>query len=366
MDIRDINRVFVAANCARTSGGAETIDGDSVSGVQVHAKLVDAGTAAGTYYGAGELVITDSAGKVLNSSTATKAANPSIAINQRSADGNHVYAAVNLKGSKITSYNFTPYAAKVEQVTVITSIDDTLTDHTYMLKIRRLGTDNNRLKRPSVKTAYFKSAAAGSTEDQIFDGLATYINANFQTDEFMPVRAVADAVNSELRIYSMALPWEIDRYKYDRLSFEVILVNFTGTIASNMYADLVAASATYSKATLGAGSYYQVAEMESQAKLNTGVNRDKVAKSFTRYPEVALDAQKYEDDGTTANRYDTVVINWENIQGDFQAGVKQQGSVTIFLPMDNNDTNQQADIIATLNKYIATDHGVGTAITLST
>lgn len=365
MDVGDINRCFVAANCARTNGGAETIDSVSVSGVQVHAKLIDAGTASGTYYGAGELVITDNAGKVLDN-TVTKAAAPEIIFNQRSADGLNRFASTALRGTNIKSYNFTPYAAKVEQTTIVHTIDDTLTDHTYMIKIRRLGTDNNKIKRPSVKTAYFKSAAAGSTANQIITGLAAYINANFQDDDYMPVVAVADTGNSELRITALPLPWELDKYKYDRLSFEVILVNFDATIASNMYAAVTVSSGTYAKATLGAGSYYQVAEMEAQAILDTGANRDKVAPGFTRYPEAALNAQKYEDDGTTANRYDTIVINWERTQGNFAPDVQQQGSYTIFLPMDDNATNQQADLIATLNAYVVTQHGVGSAITLST
>lgn len=365
MDIRDINRVFVAANCARTNGGPETIDGVSMSGVQVHAKLIDAGTAASTYYGPGELVITDNAGKVLDA-TVTKAAAPEIIFNQNSADGLNKFASAALRGTNITSYNFTPYAAKVEQTTIVHTIDNSLTDHTYMLKIRRLGTDNNKIKRPSVKTAYFKSAAAGSTVDQIITGLAAYINANFQDDDFMPVTAVADTTNDELRITALPLPWELDEYKYDRLSFEVILVNFTATVVSNMYAAVTVTSGTYAKATLGAGSYYQVAEMESQAILDTGANRDKVARGFTRYPETALNAQQYEDDGITANRYDTIVINWERTQGNFAPDVQQQGTYTICLPMDNNGTNQQASIIATLNAYIVTQHGVGAAITLST
>jgi hypothetical protein len=368
MDIRDITNVFVAENCARTaSAGAQTIDGQTVpiGSVQIHVKEDDAGAAAQSYYGPGELVITDDSGIVLDN-TVTAADAPSIAFHQRSLDGKSHFAQVNVKGSKITSYNFTPYAARVEQVTVITNIDNSLNDHTYMLKIRRFGTDNNNLKRPSVKTAMFKSAAAGSTVDEIIQGLADYINANFQNDDFMPVQAIADTVNDELRIIALPLPWDLDNFRYDRLTFNVELANFTATLQNNMYNDLTVASGTYTKATLGAGSYQQVAEMESQAKLNTGANRDKVARSHVRRSEVPLDAQEFEDDGTTPNRYDTIIINWENTQGDFQAGVKQQGSIACFLPLDDNATNQQSDIIGTLNQYIVTQFGVGSAITLST
>jgi hypothetical protein len=366
MDIRDITNVFVAENCARTSSLAgETINGATVpiGSVQVHAKLDDAGAASVSYYGPGELVITDASGLVLDN-TVTKAAAPQINFVQRSADGNHHYAQLAVKGSKVTSYEFTPYAAKSEQTTVLQAIDSSLQDHSYMVKIRRLGTDNNKEKRPSVRTAFFKSAPGGSTADQIIQGLADYINLNFSNDDFMPVQATADLVNDALIIQALPLPWELDRYKYNRLQF-VVETNFTVTMTNNMYADLTEFTITYPKATLGAGSYYQVVEMESQAKLNTGVNRDKVAPGHVRRADVPLDAKQFEDDGVTANRYDTVVINWENVQGDFQAGVKQQGSILCFLPLDNNTTNQQADIIATLNQYIVTEFGVGAAITLS-
>ncbi|MCP4255517.1 MAG: hypothetical protein GY775_19350 [Candidatus Scalindua sp.] len=366
MDIRDKTHVFVAKNCARTATVAtEVIDTLTVpiGSVQVHAKKVDSGAAALSYYGPGELVVTDPAGLVLDA-TVVKGDAPQIAFNQRSYDGSHNYAYSALIGKAINGYRFTPYAAKVEQVTVINGIDATLQDHSYMIKIRREGTNNNTEKRPSVRTAFFKSAPAGSTVDQIITGLAAYINTNFSNDSYMPVTAVADTTNDELRITASALPWELGKFNYEQLKFTVELVNFTATISNNKYAANTVTSATYPKMVLGAGSYEQVAEMEFQARMETGANRDKLSGNYRR-TIVPIEAQPFEDDGTTVNRYDTIVINWEDIRGNFSAGIKQQGDILIFLPLDNNTTNQQDDIIDTLNKYIVTELGVGTAITLS-
>jgi len=367
MDVRDISNVFVLKNCARTSG-SDTIDGASVTTtVQAHVALADAGTAANSYYGPGELLITDSSGLNLTNLTALKAI-PQINIKQRSYDGNHHYAYPALKGSTLKSYEFTAYAAKSEQTTVLHTIDATLNDHSYMIKIRKLGTDTNRLKVPTTKTAYFKSAVAGSTAAQIATGLVAYINTNFNTDPVMPLSAVVGgASNDAVIITALPLEWELGKYKYDRLSFDVVLANFTGTLVNNMYADLTYNLVTYAHATLGAGNYQQVVEMENFSKLYTGANKDLMSGAYRR-TIVPMDAQQYEDDGTTANRYDTVVINWENIQGDFSANVRQEGSVILFFPMDDNATNQQAAVIGALNTYVAgaTGWGVGSAITLST
>lgn len=364
MDIRDISNVVVLKNCARTDFvGPEVIDGNNVSGVQIHAPLIDAGTAAGSYYGPGEVIIADAVGVSLDN-TVTKATS-GIRFHQRSYDGESHFATKLLKGANIKSYEFTPYEARSEQVSIIHTIDATLTDHSYMIKIRKLGSYANRLKEPSVKTAYFKSAAAGSTAAQIAAGLVDYINENFANDPVLPVTAVVGGAASDaVIITASAYPWELGKLKYERLKFAVELVNFDATIVNNMYADLTYNAITYDKATLGAGSYEQVAEMEYFAKAFTGANRDLLS-GVHRRTIVPIDAQKYEDDGTTLNRYDTVVINWENNQGDYSRNVNQMGSIVLFLPLDDNTTNQQADVIATLNQYIVTAYGVGAAITLS-
>ena len=357
MDVRDINNTYVAEDCSRTAGGAETIDGASVSGVQIHAPLIDAGTAAGTYIGAGELLITDVSGRALTTTIVGAEGKliPEIVIHQRSVDGNNFYSSPAIKGASITSYNLIPYKAPVEHVAVVHTIDNTLFDHEYMIKIRRIGTDNNKIKETTVKTAFFKSAVAGSTAAQIATGLAAYINANFNTDPLVPISAVV-ANTDELVITALPYIFEVGKFRYEKLNFVVELVNFDATVEYNDKADLTVTD-TYTHATAGAGTYEQVVQMEQFGKRYSGANKN-VQSPVYRRDIVALET------GLTET-YDTLVINWTHAQGAFSQNVRQEGSVTLFLPVTNNGTNQvgvaTTGIMAVLDAYVVTLYGVGTA-----
>lgn len=367
MDVRHINQVFVAKNVGRTDTvGTEVIDTLTVpiGSVQSHAKLVDAGTAATSYYANGELLITDESGRTLTTTTALKVV-PEIVIKQRSYNGLNHFASAAISGTSITSYDLTPYLAPSEKVAIIHTIDATHTDYAYMIKIRRVGSDSNKIKEPTVKTAFFKSAVAGSTAAQIATGLVAYINTNFSTDLLMPFSAaVTGAANNEITISALPLTFEVGKSTYDKLDFVVELSTFTGTVLYNDTANLVRNAVTHLEQTKGAGTYMQVAQMEDFAKMYTGANKDRMNGSYMR-KVVALDAQQYEDDGTTANRYDTVVINWTNTKGDFSQNVRQEGAITLCLPVDDNATNQVGlaakGIMAVLDKYIVTEYGIGAA-----
>lgn len=354
MDVRDISLVFVAKNCARTNG-SDTIDGDSVSGVQISAPLEDDGSAAETYIGAGEIVITNAAG-VNQATTVTKTV-PEIKFSQRSADGTSFYSSQLIKGTDIKSYNIIPYKATVQQTTIIHTIDATLTDHSYMIKIRRLGSEVKGMKEPTVRTAYFKSASTGSTAAQIATGLVAYINTNFANDLVMPLSAVVGgAANDAVIITAKAFTWILDKYRYDRLKFDITLVNFDATIVNNIYAALTYNSITYAQATLGSGNYQQVAEMEFFAKKYTGANRD--AQLPVKHRNiVALDYN-----GATPNTYDIVTIGWESTKGDWSQNVRHEGTIVLALPVEDNATNQVATIMTTLDSYIATSLGVGATL----
>ena len=367
MDYNVISNMFIAKNCARTAGGSEVIDGVATGtmGVQIKSKLIDAGTAAGTYYGAGELLIVDPSGLSLVAGAgiyqAVKAI-PDVKIAQRSYDGLHYYSSQAFAGKNITSYEVTKYAAPSEQVSVVHTIDATLADTTYLLKIRRINSSN---KDKSVKTVSFHTALAGSTDVQIATGLVAAINANLTDDITVPVTAIVGGAGGDaIIITASALDFIVGAEPYQKLQFVVELVSFDATQVNNVKDDLTYNGITYDHATAGAGTYEQVAEMEWSAKMFSGANTQKVNPGF-RIDENALDTQLYEDDGTTKNTYDLVVINWTNTQGDFSQNVRQDGSIIIALPLDDNGTNQQLDIINTLNKYIVTEYGVSSAITLS-
>jgi hypothetical protein len=358
MDVRDISLVFVAKDCARTSG-SDTIDGDSVSStVQISAPLEDDGSAAESYIGVGEILITDASG-VNQATTITKAV-PAIKFSQRSVNGTSFRSSQLIKGTDIKGYTFVPYAATVQQTSIIHTIDATLTDYNYMIKIRRVGSEVKGLKEPTVKTAQFRSAKTGSTAAQIAAGLVADINKNFANDLVIPVTAVVGGAASDaVIITAKAFYWELDKYRYDRLKFWIELVNCDATIESNVSAALTYNSITYAQATLGAGNYQQVAEAEFFAIKYSGVNRD------AQLPIKQRNIVALEYNGVTPNTYDTVVIGWEHAEGDFSMNVRQEGNIILYLPVENNGTNQALTLITTLNSYIATSLGVGSAITLT-
>jgi hypothetical protein len=362
MDTNFITSVYIAKNCARTNGTDATIDGDTVTGCQINAPLKDNGAAAATYYGAGELVVTDASNKVLTAGTILSKSLEEIKFAQRSYNGLNFYGShPAIAGKNITSYVITPYKAAVEQVSIVHTIDATLLDTTYILKIRSVETNTMTTNLDKcVQSVMFKSAVAGSTAAQIATGLVTEINYNFNNHPTMPLEAVelSDGIGmNSIKITARPKEFIPGVFPYEKVRFTVELINFTATTVDNIGADLVYNGITYYMATPGAGTYEQVAQMEWQAKMETGANKEKVNPGF-RKPEVALDTQQYEDDGTTINRYDLITVNWTNTQGDFSQNVRQTGSVVIALPKDNNTTNQQTDIKDCLNKYIYTIWGV--------
>lgn len=367
MDVKNINHVFVVANIDRTATvGTEVIDGLTVptGSVQIHAPLVDSGAAALSYYNNGELVITDESGRTLNATLAVKAVK-SITFHQKSLNGLNHFSSHTLEGSAITSYHLTPYKAPAEHVAIVHTIDASLTDHSYMLKVRRFGSDNNKLKETTVKTAWFKSAAAGSSAAQIATGLVDYINLNFSTDPLMPISAeVTGAASDEITISALPLPFEVGKYNYNKLDFGIELVNFTATVLYNDKADLVRNAITHDQATGGAGTYAHVVEMENFAKMYFGANTNQLSPNYRR-TIVDMDSEIFEDDGSTPNRYDTVVINWARIEGNFSQDVRHAGAITLFLPVDDNATSQVGEaaigIMAVLDKYIVTEYGIGIA-----
>lgn len=370
MDIRNISRLAIAENCARTNLlVAENIDGVAVTGVQLWAPKNDTGADAGSYIGKGEVLVTDEQGRSLTAVTATKAI-PAIVFHQRSLDGKHHYQSNPIKGSEITSYELTPYAAPVEEVGLIHTIDATLTDYTYVIKLRRRVSDKMHVTNgQEIRTISYTVGSVAMAAQDIIDALVIEAN-KLNDDELFPIVAArtSSGATSCLELTAQPLKWELGKYEYDQLRFTIENVNFTATTLTNEFAAIGAGSdpagVGYAQATKGAGNYKQVADMEFHGLVFTGANIDKLSPEFQRRL-VSYDAQEFEDDGTTANRYDTLVINWSHVEGAWSHNVHQEGSMLIFLPLDDNLANQQNDIVTTLNNYIVTEWGVGTAKTLS-
>lgn len=351
MDIKHINNFLVAKDCDRTNSIVpDTIAGDSVTGIQVTSSKQDDGTTATTYFGPGELAITDPSGLVVDN-TVTKAVE-GIKFLLRTSDGQSVLPYKELAGATVTDYNLQPYTAPAELVASVTGIP-VYNDFSYIVRIRKVGTDKIKPGIPTSRTVnYISDATATATE--IAQGLVDAINTGFSRETVLPVEAVLNATDDGVVIKAKSLEWELGAFAYEKLRFVVELVSFEATTVYNNTADLTVDTVTYPKATIGSGSYEQVADMEWFSRFFSGefVQNDK-----------AFLANEIRMNANSANTYDILTISWKDRDQSFGVHTARQGEITLALPVENNATNQVADIVATLDKYIVTEFGVGTALT---
>jgi hypothetical protein len=348
MEVRHINNVFVAKNCGRTSE-TNTIDGDSFTGVQVWAPTLTASgsTEASSYFGAGELVITNEAGTVQDSGISKI---ESIVFHLRDIDGKSTYRSKAIKGASITDYILQSYEAPVQQTAIITNTDVN-DSHTYILRIRREGSLPNNT--PFQKTISYTSDAS-ATGAEIATGLVAEINANFNDDEVLPLTASVDSTDdTEIIITAKALPFEVGKFRYEQLRFVVEFVSFDADVEYNKGQTITNSNGdSYTACTKGNGTYEQVAELDWFAKQYTG--RHELLNS--RFPVTPIKLNVDEDE-----TYDILTIRWNETKGSFSADTNQMGHITLALPVTDNATNQVDDILDTLDAYIVTNFGVGTA-----
>lgn len=350
MDVRNILNYYVLKDCTRTNGTGDTINGQTVAGVQVTSPKQDDGTPATTYFGPGELVITDASGKVLDATGLTSAVQD-IILHLRSVDGETTYKSKALEGKNVIGYSLKPYEAPVLQVNEIHTFDVT-NDLTYIVRIRRTNAGQYGFGVNTVKSVSF-TASSAATASEIANGLANEINKNFNNDTLIPIKATVTTANSIL-LEALDLPWELGKYKYEQVRFVVELVSFNGTVESNLEASFTDQDTTvHAQATLGNGTYKQVADIEWEAKHFSG--HYDVLNGQVPVSPLKMNAN-------SANTYDILTINWVRTQGSFSVDTQHEGDITLALPVENNATNQVADVVAALDKYIATANGVGTAV----
>jgi len=368
MDINKITQIIPAKNCARTNG-SDTIDGDTVTGVQVWTDTEDDGSSAETYIGPGEVVITDASGLALDNTTDYKDVDE-MAIHWRTYDGQSTFSTQRFKPEWIKSYNFKEYKAAQEQVVEISGIDGTLQDYTYTVKFQKMPSNKRGINNGlHIKTVTYTTGASDDAET-IATGLAEAINKEFAQDNLMPLTAtqIGTGAGAAVLITGNPLPYETGVIQYDVLRYDVTGTNFDCTIKDNIGEEFDDVDATtHSPYTKGNGTWQQVAEMEFQSLIHAeGANRDLNLPLHRRRGVVALSTQKYEDDGSTINRYDIITLNWKYSDGALSQSSTQSGSIVLALPLDDNATSQADNIVAALNKAFVTDYAIrGTAVTLS-
>ena len=401
-DVKNIKQLLVGADCSRTAN-VQALDKNLTS----------------TYFGNGEIVVTDASGKVLTTTTATKAIDR-IFIKQRASEGDGVYTSVEIPGKAITGYYGEFYTAPEEQVSTLTNPSINYDkETTYWLKVLPVLNPNRR----DTFVFSWRSGKTVPTQAQILVGLANSINLKGSYDKLLRIKAevtydgaitalanravvttgsktitsvahaitvigtlididgviyevatipsvdtltltspfvgaskanavissVDDATTDEFNLVITGLPFEFEEgmWNYEKGKFTISLSE-----------DFETQFVTTTKASKGCGTYEEIREMEYYTKNFFGND----LKHHPIYPV------KYLYDSAKTKCYDKITITWENTETRNIAGNDiQSGAVVIAIPINAAQGDDATlGIAPVLNKYIVTEHLIGTAITLPT
>ena len=351
MDIRNNAAIVIAKNCGRTAN------------VQVKDKATTA-----TFYGPGEVVITNEAGTVLTASTALKSVS-AIVIKARRADGLG-YQDVTIKGKDIKGYTGRQFLAPQSQVVVIDITEYNKTNFLYTLNFTD---DQDFNMQPHRTQVSVEVGGTALTKAQLAAAFVAKINQRFGTGNyhnatFSLFAEVADT--DKIKITALDGPFDGLNFSLFYQRFTVRAFDFAATIKDNKTA-AITGSVTANRATKGFGHYEEVMQLE---KTGRGFSQEDYGRisgmGYDRRPVYDTEVLgKYEADGTTVKRYASVTINWESESGGIVGNHTHAGAIHLFLPVEDAATSQvgvaTTGILAVLNKYIVTEYGVGTAFTIS-
>lgn len=355
-DIRNHSALIVAKNCDRTA----------------NVQISDPDTPA-TYIGTGETVITDTAGTVLNTTTAVKAISE-IQFHTRSENGNF-RPTLSVKGEDIVGYTHQQFLAPQGQVTVVDFTEFGLTNHTYILKFTSY---KDFSPQPFRQTIEVEVGGTALTKAQLAQAFADKINLFFneQNIDYSSFRltAAVQGTSSDQLVISTFIGREPDglNYHVNYQRFYTQAIGYEATIVDNLTAAINTNGVTVNQAQVGKGDYWHVRECEKTERGFTESLAGRVAYNTyaVNIPYETELLSKYEADGTTLKRYDMINIHWRRGKKSFSGDHTHQGVIKLFLPVEDNGTNQvdganTSSIVKVLNKYIVTEYGVGTAFTVS-
>ena len=402
-DVKNIKKLLIAGDISRTAN-VQALDKNLTS----------------TYFVNGEIVVTDPAGVVLTSATALKSVDR-IFIKQRASEGDGVYVA-EVHGKSITGYFCKQYVTASEQVSTLTNPSISLVkENTYWVKVTPIHTPLRR----DTQVFSWRSGFSVPTQLDVLVGLADNINLKGSYDSLLRIKAEV-AYNGNITplndttstvthgsktvtsvnhgITTLGTYIDIDGVIYKvagipglntlTLSCPYIGVSKVNAVISSVDIPLAGADTSanlvitglpyefkegmwnYDKAkfvvgvsedietqfttvasTRGSGTYEEVREMEYYTKNFFG-------NDLKHHPIYPVD---YLYDSEKNQCYDLVTITWENTETRNIAGNDiQMGAVVIAIPTGavQGDTGTSS-IIEVLNKYVVTEHGIGSAITLS-
>ena len=326
-------------------------------GRTANVQVTDPATTA-TYIGEGELVIADDKGVALTTSTALKTV-PAINVYIRNKDG-EVGPKIRIPGKDIVAYRGRKYKAPVLFTAYAEVVNYNKTNHTYTLHIWEEGNFNVNHVPVSITTG-----DTAYTKPQLINAFVAAINLQFKTgnrDLSIPYIEASNVGNTHIKLVGL------DDTNYDALTkprsinrFSVQAIDGFATITNNHLAALTVPESV-DKCTVGFGDWRDIESLEIHGK----------ARDSFKYKELRSTGfpVKHEYNVVAGETYDTVTIEWKSKMENNGVIFNQANqSLAIALPVTNNNASQvgaaTTGIIAVLEKYIVTEHGIGTAFTIS-
>jgi len=337
MDVRNINQVHVGINC------------DPTANVQV---VSPASTT--DFIGPGEVVFSlpylpdaaDLDSNVIGAATDTTGFT-SFVVNSRSRNGEAFYQSQPIKFNDVKVVSKATYAAAVKQVyylDVAGSVDITLTDYTYIMRVIDKTYTGTHCHRPSIIS--IQSGATAFVDDAAFiDAWVTAINKRFAFDEAIKLTA-SNYNDTHLKIVVEPADYKVGTFPFYPAEIELQAVNFDADFTTNLNAALTLDPETVGVATRGKGTYPLVADLEFYAKGNFG-NREILNGMYPVNRELSASA---------AETYDVYTIEWENQDTkNIEGTTLQRGVLTIAVSKEGAiDTYVDGVLV----KMFETDRGM--------
>lgn len=343
MDVKNINKFFVASDVTRTSS-AVLDPSDS------------------NYLAKGELVIANEAGDVLDGTSL--ADNDQFKVYLRSKNGDPVYRSQTLNVSDIKSAYVKQHTDTSHLTYVVEDLDGTVEDdYNYVIKVHDNEGDDYY---NSYSVSYVTDTEVDTDGTTLIENIASKINDEFSSDDTPNVEAsrvvLADGTKNALEIKGK--DYDIDPVSGE--TFEVPSFNINATVypdgSSQEALDVIdnkdasidgvtgdgTATVIANQFTRGSGSYEHVGSMEFATRGYSGDNKI----TYPHHPyNINLEAKDFDGTG-----YDILVMNGINRDTEGLGGnTSHPYQVTIALPVKDNATNQASNIYDVLAEAIDID-----------
>ena len=247
-----------------------------------------------------------------------------------------------IEAGKVRLYNGKSYAAKSEQVTVLTNAALVpVAGTTYLVRI----VYKDMFEHPGQFTQTYRYvAAAGDDNDDVFAGLRTAINSHKGSRVVATINAGADT----LTLTGKPIPERTSSLnnidEFDQVRFDVAVNRVT---ASGDWATWAGVTIATTEASAGSGTWEQVRDMEKASNAYLGVT------DTTSFPVTKPDFST-----ATAETYDLIVIEHDKSYLSPDNQYVKQAPLTTIIAIDTGANGQLADVLARLNTWMASTPGV--------